>query len=445
MPRLTDQQSSVIANLFTATPEAALRELEQALSGEVEQGGALAQVHELIEKEANDRRVRAAVLGPVIPLCRPSDLGDMRFSGATIRGIWSGLRAAHPERVAAAEAACLDHREGARARDKIYDELCVRAAKGLRRADPAFAAASQALAGAGEGATAMFAGYLDLVPLARPAITQLPEWLGRMSDERAAVARLAYKDAVALSDEAGPRLIEMLLAHLPEPWRILRILAAVVTRANDNYLASSELERFGGYILGDIARRLAAVRAFDPDDGREAGVEAAEHLHVAAQELAEFEMILELSRDGPWGRRVAKEKRTLAELAEARLAKIEKAVDQALPLRMVRFGRGLKGAPRLTTDPDPRLVRRAQGLMGFFDRSQTSATSSGFGAARAKVGKKLEARLDRYVEDLLEAMQNVEAVDLGRIHAYLDIAASFIGDVRGDRAAQLVRRRAEAA
>jgi len=232
---------------------------------------------------------------------------------------------------------------------------------------------------------------------------------------------------------------------LPEPWRILRILAAVVAKANDHYLASSELERFGEHILRDIARRLAAVRAFNPDDGREAGAEAAEHLHVAAQELAEFEMALRLSRDGPWSRRVAKEKRTLAELAEARLAKVEKAVDQALPLQMVRFGRGRKGAPRLTTDPDPRLVRRAQGLMGFFERSQTSASSSGFGAARAKVGKTLETRLDQYVEDLLEAMQGDGAADLNRIQAYLGLAADFIGDVRGDRAAQVIRRRAVAA
>ncbi len=230
-----------------------------------------------------------------------------------------------------------------------------------------------------------------------------------MSDERAAAARLTYRDAVAMSDDAGPRLVELLLAHLPEPWLILRILAAMVIGPNDRYLASSELARFGGYILDDMDRRLAAFRGFNPDEGRAAGLAAADHLHVAAQAIAEFESTLELSRDGPWGARVSQAKQALAELAEARLGQIEKVVDQALPLQLVRFGAGLRGEPKLATDPDPRLVRRAEGLMGFFDRSRTSAASSGFGAARAKVGEALEARLDQYVEDLLEALHAGES------------------------------------
>jgi hypothetical protein len=445
MPGLTDRQNSVIVTLFAAAPDAAVRRLEQALSAEADQGGPLAEVHALIAREASARRVRAAALGPVIPLCRPSDLGDMRFPAATIPRLWSALRAACPELVAEAEAVCLDLEESKRSPDQIYDEICAQAAIGLREADPAFSATIKVLSGAQEGGTASFIDYLDLVPLARQAIARLPEWLGRMSEERAAAARLAYKDAVALSDESGPRLIAMLLAHLPEPWLILRILAAVVIRANDRYLASSELERFGDYILDDIARRLAAFRAFNPDDGREAGAQAAEHLHVAAQEVTEFENALELSREGPWGARVAKHKQSLAELAEARLGQIEKVIDQALPLQMVRFGRGLKGMPKLNVDPDPRLVRRAEGLMGFFDRSRTSASSSGFGATRAKIGDALEARLDQYVEDLLEAMRAEDAPDLDRIHAYLEAAAGFIGDIRGDKAAQIVRRRAAAA
>jgi hypothetical protein len=445
MPSLTDRQNAVIVTLFAAAPDAAVRRLEQALATEADQGGPLAEVHALIAREAGARRVRAAVLGPVAPLCRPSVLGGIRFPAATIPRLWSALHATCPDLIAEAEAVCLGLEESRRPSDEIYDEICACAATGLREAGPAFAATIKVLAGAGEGAAAAFVDYLDLVPLTRQAIARLPEWLGRMSEERAAAARLAYKDAVALSDEAGPRLIEVLLAHLPEPWLILRILAAVVIRANDRYLAASELERFGDYILDDIGGRLAAFRAFDPDQGREAGIEAADQLHVAAQEVAEFENALELSREGPWGARVAKHKQCLAELAEARLGQIDKSIDQALPLQMVRLGKGLKGMPRLTADPDARLVRRAEGLMGFFDRSRTSASSSGFGATRTKIGEAIEARLDQYVEDLLDAMRAEEAPDLDRIHAYLDAAAGMIGDIRGDKAAQIVRRRAAAA
>jgi hypothetical protein len=297
----------------------------------------------------------------------------------------------------------------------------------------------------GQDGLDLFIAYLDLTPLARQAIERLPEWLGRMSEERAAAARLAYKDAVSVSDEAGPRLIAMLLAQLPQPWLILRVLAAVVIRPNDRYLASSELARFGDYVLDDVTRRLAGLRRFDVDQGRAAGAAAAQDLHVVAQAVAEFETALELSRDGPWAVRVTKLRQNLAELAEARLAQVDKIIDQALPLQLVRFGKGLKGMPKLATDPDPRLLRRAEGIMGFFDHSRTSATSSGFGAMRAKIGEMLEARLDQYVEDLLDVLHTDETVDPDRVHAYLDAAAGFIGDIRGEKAAQIVRRRAAAA
>lgn len=445
MGRLTEHQRSILGDVFTGATDATVRRLEQALAADADQGGALAEVHGLIAREAIDRRVRAAVLGPVIPLCRPSDMGDIRFPGVVVSRLWLALQAVAPDDVAAAEAACCGLDETPVPPAEIYNALCARAAEGLRHDEPAFAGAAQALDTVGARGRAAFLDYLDLVPLARDAVARLPEWLGRMSDERAAAARLTYKDAVALSDDAGPRLIEMLLAHLPEPWLILRVLAAVVLRGGDRYLAASELGRFGDYILADIDRRLDAFRAFDPDQGRAAGAAAAQQLNVAAAEVAEFETALELSREGPWGAQVARAKQTLAQLAEARLAQIDKALDQALPLQPIRFGKGVRGAPKLAADPDPRLVRRAEGLMGFFDRSRASSVTSGFGSTRAKVGEKVEARLDQYVEDLLEEMRSPDHHDLDRIHAYLEIAAGLIGDARGDKAAQIVRRRAAAA
>jgi hypothetical protein len=445
MSGLSQRQASIITALFAAAGDSAVLQIEQALSEEADQGGPLGEVCTLISKEARERRLRAAVLGPVIPLCKPSSLGDRRFPTEVMPLLWRALRQAHPDLIDEAEQACFGISDNEEHGFELYDNLCALAAEGLRSADAPFAATIAALYGAGDDGVSAFIDCLDLVPLARRAIMRLPEWLGRMSSERAAAARLAYKDAVSMSDDAGPRLIAMLLAHLPEPWLILRILAAVVTRANDRYLAGSELCRFGDYVLDDIDRQVAALRAFDPDLGREAGAQAAKHLHVAAQEVTEFTTTLELSKDGPWGVRVAKAKQALAELGEARLGQIEKAVDQALPLQMIKFGKGVRGAPRLSADLDARLLRRAEGLMGFFDHARASAATCGFGSTRAKVGEAMEARLDQYIEDLLEALRSDEVADVERIQAYLDAAADLIGDIRGEKAAQIVRRRAAAA
>ncbi len=152
MPALTTRQSAVIATLFAAAPDAAVRRLEQALAEEIDQGGPLAEVHALIAKESAERRVRAAVLGPVIPLCRPSDLGDARFPAATIPRLWRALRATCPDLVAAAETACLGFEEDERRPFEIYDQLCAEAADGLRGEDPPIGAARELLGQGGQGA-----------------------------------------------------------------------------------------------------------------------------------------------------------------------------------------------------------------------------------------------------------------------------------------------------
>jgi hypothetical protein len=82
--------------------------------------------------------------------------------------------------------------------------------------------------------------------------------------------------------------------------------------------------------------------------------------------------------------------------------------------------------------------------VGFLDRSRTSATVSGFGAARAKVAEMLETRLDEYIEDLLHTIRSGEVADLDCAQALLETAAGFVGVLHGDKAAQIVRRRAAA-
>jgi hypothetical protein len=236
----------------------------------------------------------------------------------------------------------------------------------------------------------------------------------------------------------------MLYANLPQPWLVLRILSSVMDRPSDRYVAVSELARFGEYLLDDVDRRIALFRAFNPDRGRESGVAVSEGVQAAFQVLAEFDAAIDLQRDGPWGRRIIKQRQALAGLAEARYADIEKALDHALPLQMVRFGKGLRPYPKLLLDPDPRLLLRAEGLVGFFDHSKVYASQSGFGAARARTAQMMQERLDQYVEDLLEMLRADEFSEMDRVRAYLDVCADFIEATRGREAAQLVRRRAAA-
>jgi hypothetical protein len=445
VPGLTDSQIAGLKTLFSVATDAVVFNLELALAEDAGRGGPIAAVHQMAAEEARDRRVRGVVLGPVARLCRPSSWSTVAFPAAALSAVWRGLKDAEPAQLRAAEEATSAPREAGEPTPAVFDELCLAAAQGLRNEARSFQAANDVLNRSSTDGGAVFASYLDLCPIAREALVRLPDWLVRMSDERAAAATLAYKDAVAFADDAGPRYFEILFANLAEPWQILRVMSAIMDHPGDKYAASSELARFGDYILDDIDKRLAAFRAFDPAEGAAAGVAASEALQIASMEIAEFENSIEVSREGPWGARIGQQKKLRAQLAETRLEQIDKALDAALPLRTVRLGKGQRGLPNLKSDPDPAALKRAQGLMAFFDQSRSSAAQFGFGAARAKAAERLEDRLDQYVEDLLEMLRADDVESVERIHAYLEVAASLMGSARDEKAAQVVRRRAAAA
>jgi len=444
MPNLSAYKANLLDDLFKVVPDPTVTRLEIALANEAENGGAMAEVHALIAREAAERRSRSAVFGPIAALCGVGGSSAVRFPRQVIAQLWTGLRATQPELVSTAQGAWARNEQDQLTPADIYNSLCALASEGLKGADPAFATARETLEQAGPDIPQEFIRFLALVPLGRQATARLPDWIGRLNEEKAASARLAYKDAVALADDAGPRLFDMLLANLSQPWMILRVMSAVMDRPKDTFVAVSELARFGEFVLSDIDDRLKQFARFEPEHGRDAGIDASELLHVVALEIAEIENSIDLKKDGPWGMRVIKQRQTLAHLADTRYGQIEKALDKALPLQMVRFGKGLRGTPKLIADPEPLAVHRVEGLLGFFYHSRTYASQFGFGASRAKVAEAMQARLDHYVEDLLDLLRADEFSDMERVRAYLEIAADFIGAAIGEQAAQIVRRRAAA-
>jgi hypothetical protein len=308
---------------------------------------------------------------------------------------------------------------------------------------PFKAAAEAADAAAGRES---LAACLDLAPIARRALDQMPEWLGRMNNEKAAKLRLAYRDVVSLSADAGPRFFEMLAAHLSEPWLIMRVISGVMDRPNETYVSGSELASFGERVLADIDRCLAELAAFKSTSGRQAARAAARSAHMASVEITELEQSIALTPEGLWGRRIARQKKTMASTVEALLKATDDAVAHALPLQTIRMGpRAARGIPRLNQDPDQVLVEKAATLLTFMSEDRSSAAAGGFASARAKALEVLGARLDAYVEDILEEIRAEHDEHRARARVFLEIAAEFCGLARDEKSAQIVRRRAAAA
>ena len=439
MPGTSPAKLGAVRMLIAAVPEGALRSLETALASAKD--AAMVEIRDLIRAERADRGLRDQVLSPLLPLAmaRPEAIPGPVLAPGLLSAIWAAAKRRNGPLI----------EKAARARGELrhddpepveYDRLCIEIA-GMLRGEGALAPA-----GLDPKLAAEAAQLVDLTPLARQAIRRAPEWLGRVSEESAATLKLIFKDATAIAQDATPRLLDIIMAHLSEPQQIMRLIAVLTDRSGDRFLASSELASFGERLLADVDRRIARMKAFDMQAGSAAAVSMARDIVVSTTILNELEQQVELSKDGPWGARVSAARRNMAAAVEARLRDAESEVAKALPLQNVKIaGRMTRHAPKLAADPDMRVVERARALVTLVGEVRSVAAGGGYGALRSQVAERLTERLNVYADEVLHAINAGETPDEARALAYLEIAAEFLGHVRDEETAQIVRRRAAVA
>jgi hypothetical protein len=431
----------MVRMLVETAPDAALRSLELALSGPAGGQGALATVRRLIEDETAARYIRNSVLAPIVPLCANRGGDRTAFPSRVLTLLWAALRAEAPKKVEEATARCnpWDLEQGP---PDVFNELCKIAARGVRAQTAPGFIALEPICDIDE-----LASCLELATIVRAALPKLSEWISKMSQDRASAARLAYNDACNIRSDAGPLLFEMLAAHLPDDWRILRVISAVMDRPSDKFWASSEVGVFGERVLADIESSIEVIRGFDLDKGEAEGRRAGHAALRVSQEITEIEQSVNLAKEGPWGKRIAKSKQTIAQVVETRMNGAEKELIAALPLRPISIlgGKKGKGLPLLTAAPDADQVRRLTSVLVFLAELRGCAQQSGYGASRGKVLEKLNSRLDQYIEDILHVVRTGDGGDPAIARLYIDLAAGYIAYSRDDKTAEIVRRRAAAA
>jgi hypothetical protein len=438
MGEFSEIRLGAVRRLIEQVPDGTIRSLEGALAGGGRNDRAISVVHDILSAEMLERRVRSAVFGPVAPHCEPNpgEVPRLTFPRDALGLAWRAVKATDPQLIERALRTAMTLRPDDEA-PEAFDEICLKVAAGVRAGGEAFAPLVQVLGGQAD----TFAQAMAVAPVVRSTLPKLPIWVRTLSNEYAAAIRLAFRDCTAVREDAGPVFMEMLFSHLEEPWQVLRLISLVMDKPTDRYLAASELASFGERLLADIDRRIDALKRFDPNRGLEGGVHQAASVHTATTLIDEFGQWLSINREGPWGARLAAQKRNLALAAESRLREVEPAVNAALPTQPMRFAaRSVRGAPKLTHELDAPAVRKAQGLLGFLYETRTCASYGGFGALRTKVVESLDPRVDQYAEDLLEALHAGED-DPARLRGFLEVAAEFLGLIREPRAADIIRRR----
>jgi hypothetical protein len=445
MHALSERKIEIVRQLVEAAPDKVVGALQQALA-ETTDESALAGVRRLVEVEARDRRLRNGILQPIVPMCvgDGKDLGRIVFPARALACLWRGLKVISPDGVADAAVALVDYRPG-ESPTEPFDSLVRLAANALRnRQTRDFEQAADLCEEARPGGADLFALCLDLSPVVRHTIPKLPEWTAHFGEDTTASARLAYKDAVAIADDAGPRFFEMLSAQLPYPWMVLRIISAVMDKPTERYLADSEMAMFGERVMRQIEEALKAIAHLDVNAGPDAGRAAGKRVELITFQISELETCIDLSREHGWGHEIVKFKKSLAGVVEGHLRNAEKFTAAALPMQYMKVARVRRNVPKLNAMPDPVATQKAVTLLTFTQEIRSSANYGGFASARGQLLEKLGDLLDTYVEEVLDHIRTGDIEDEAVGYAYLEIAAEVSHLVRDEKAAELVRRRAAA-
>jgi len=453
MAALSDRKIEIVRTLVETAPDKVVGGLQRALA---ETGGdtVLARIKELVDGEARDRMLRNAIFQPIAPLCvgDGSDKRRLVFPARALTLLWRGLKTYAPGPVEAATAAAagvvkaIAKEQRPPDPTKAFDAVIAVAAEGLRSSDVRdLRSAVELCDRARPGGADAFIACLQIAPVVRLTLPRLAEWLAQPGEDTAAAARLAYKDAVAIAEDAGPRFFEMLAAQLTPPWMVLRLISAIMDKPTERYLSESELGGFPERVMDEIDESLTAIARMDLDGGAPSGRAAGRTVALITQQTFELEGCIELTRDHGWGHRIMGEKKALAEVVEGRLREGEKLVGAALPIQTFGFGRNRRSAPKLDSPPDPKAVVRLMTLLHFASEIRLCANYGGFSAMHAKVVEKLGGLVDHYVDEVLADVRNGDAPDPVIAHGYLRVAAEVNALIRDDKAAELVRRRAAAA
>jgi hypothetical protein len=446
MVALSERKMEIVRTLVAAAPDKVVDGLHRALA---DAGGdsPLASVRRLVEHEVRERQLRNIVLQPIAPMCvgDGKDPHGLTFPSYVLPLIWKGLKAIAPVEIEKAAVALYDYRPG-ESSPAPFDNLVKIASDAIRARDPKeFRLAADLCDQAREGGSAILLSCMDIAPVVRRATVRLPEWLAHFGEDTTAAARLAYRDACAVSDDAGPRYFEMIAAQMPHPWMVLRVISAVMEKPNERYLAESELGAFAERTMADIDAALLAVSQLDVDGGADASKKAATMVELVTQQVAELESTIEMTKEQGWGRRLFKQKNSLASVVEGRIRDAEKYIVQSLPTQPPKLRRMRKSIPRLSIAPDQKLVARAMTLLHFAREIRGSANYGGFASARGKMLEKVGDHLDHYVEEVLDLIKTGDAESEQVAREFLAVVAEYSRLVRDDKAADLVRRRAAAA
>ena len=395
----------------------------------------------MLAEEALDRRRRATVLLPLLPMFRrrADDIECMTFPSAVLPRLWKAVSSREPELLPR-----LDE-EGPDVMP-VVNRICVAAASAVRD-QPDLVWPVGLEPAAREKGLDDLAACLDLAPLARKGLPSLEIWLKRPDGDQIAELRLLLKDCAAVHQDGSWRVLEILFSHLEDAVLILRIVTQTSGVAErESFLSASELADFIQRLIVGVEVRAARIAAFQSGATKVTVEEIIADFSWCAGVLSELDITLTLSPQSAWGKSVRDGRVMISGQLSSFLRAADKAVDKALPLAKVKIGgRMSRKCPLLTAPVEGPDVNSVRNLLKLVGSVRSAASVFGAESNRKTLVEALTTRLSDYAEEALHMVNDGEVEDEAHALKLIDLASYCLALIDAKDAARTVRRRAAVA
>ena len=450
MAELSVAQRAVLGQILERVPDSVLKTLSSAVAQMP--GARAAALSVMLADEAIDRARRAIAFAPLLPMFRPRADGveAVTFPAAVLPRLWKAAASREPHLLLTLD----DYHpiEESPQMQAVADRICMAAAAAVRdRPDVVWPAEGWDPAVRERGLDDL-ARCFDLASLARRLLLNLPDLVLRPTPDQQAELRLVVRDSGEVTADGGPRMLEIMFAHLADASLILRLVVQSSTSsAQAALLSESEMARFVNRLIGEVEARVTRIAAHRPgsrvDPETDAGPGLRADLAWCADALGELEVTLKLDPQGAWGRQAREARERINRSLAATLRSLDKAMDRLMPSRSVKIGgRMTKQVPDLEAEaPSLEAVQEAIVLLTLLGALRPAAPVFGCEALRSQLVQGLTERVIEYVDGLVEAINASEAPEPRRTLALIETLAKCLLLIEATDAARTVRRRGAAA
>ncbi|HEU0095246.1 MAG TPA: hypothetical protein VFQ52_02240, partial [Rhizomicrobium sp.] len=248
--------------------------------------------------------------------------------------------------------------------------------------------------------------------------------------------RAVYDGLLESHPDVAPYVAVIAMNRLAKPWEALRLPMLITRHTDDTLIAKTDMGLVGEILFTRMDTLKTSIQRtrhplFDAEI-------LMEEVRVFAGLSSHIVKEIELKRGGEWGKRLLDERALIGQVMETFMDRAPKEFAAALPTQKAAGADFSKPVSAEKREMALRYVRLVSGSRDF-------AAAASFAAKQKAIFDALCTALQRYNENLVNALKAADPARAEIVQAQLEFCAQLTVILFGKEDAELLRRRAKAA